>query len=286
MKIILDPPLPDAFIIFEDVATGRLHCAKTDSEGKASLYLPVGTYNLKVFKEGYKPYSTTVTVDKNLVLPITLEEIEVGVTLEVSGADPKNPTWLPPEGWTYIFSMEKIENAHAFAFADKGVSGADTHQIVARNVMEEEGYVRVQPSGGLGRAISTVYATRVAVAFRIPYVDVEGLAGGEAFAVSVGSRNGSNAYYVFVTTDGSNIYLRDYFSGNSVSIPYSTDWIVSVFDFDAEKAYLYTPAGELLAEITLTAFPVSDTYYEMSIGYYYITVDVDWVAIKSTIPFA
>jgi len=286
MKIVLDPPLPDAFIIFEDVATGRLHCAKTDSEGKASLYLPVGTYNLKVFREGYKPYSTTVTVDKDLALTIALEELKVGAVLEVSGADPKDPKWMPPDGWTYIFSMEKKENVHAFAFYDKLYSGFDTHAIAVRNIEEGEGYIRVLQDGSIDRAITTVYATRLAVAFRIPYVDVESLEGGMTYVIMLGVADGTSHLIVSVSTDGNSIVLFDFVSGNSVSIQYSADWFVFVFDFDTSKAYLYSPTGELLAELSLTATSATNVGYELAIGANYCIVDVDWIAIKSTIPFA
>jgi len=73
MRIVLDPPLPDAFIIFEDIATGRLYTAKTDSEGRASLYLPQSIYNLWVFREGYSTYKATVNVNKDLTISVTLE---------------------------------------------------------------------------------------------------------------------------------------------------------------------------------------------------------------------
>jgi len=284
MRIVLDPPLPDAFIIFEDIATGRLYCAKTDSEGKASLYLPVGTYNLMVFKEGYKAYSTTVTVDRDLVLPVTLEEVEVGVTLEVSGADPKNPVWTPSEGWTYIFSMEKIENVYAFAFMDKGAIGADTHQIGAKLVEEKEGYVRLPLTageyGGFARDISSVYATRVAIAFRIndvsAYISV----------ILVYVEDGSAGVYVGVVTDGNTIKVLDIVTNATVSIPYTTDWLVFVFDYENRKAYLYSPDGGLLTELSLGTKSVTETRYLVAIYGGYASVDVDWVAIKSTIPFS
>jgi len=205
--------------------------------------------------------------------------------LDPSCADPEDPTWTPPDGWSYIFALERLEEAYAFAFGDKDYLGSDTHQIVALSVEEKEGYVSIPSGGMLFRAISSVYATRVAIAFRIPYVDVEGLAGEETGVVGVLVEDGSAVLGVAVYTDGSKIDLEDYASRTRVSVPYSTDWMVLVFDYDALKAYLYTPAGELLAEISLTTGSTTRVGYYVVCGGNYITVDVDWVAIKSTAPF-
>ena len=68
----IDPPLANAFVIFEDIETGKLYVGKTDSQGKISLTIPKGTYWIYIVKEGFQIFKTKVLVTSNIVLTYTL----------------------------------------------------------------------------------------------------------------------------------------------------------------------------------------------------------------------
>jgi len=78
--IRLDPPVANAFVIFENVETRAIYVGKTDSQGKISLTIPKGTYIVHVVKEGYRYYKTRVVVSSNIVLSIVLTKIISPIT--------------------------------------------------------------------------------------------------------------------------------------------------------------------------------------------------------------
>ena len=81
MRIRLDPPVEGAYVILENIATGKCYCCRTGVGGTCRLYVPMGTYWIHVFKSGFVPYSKYVDITQNV-------EIEIKLTPEVIPVPP------------------------------------------------------------------------------------------------------------------------------------------------------------------------------------------------------
>jgi len=76
--ICFDPPIPNALVVFVNPNTGKVvDGGLTDSEGKISLFLKEGTYELYVSKSGYNPYHKTVQITKDTVISVNLANPDV-----------------------------------------------------------------------------------------------------------------------------------------------------------------------------------------------------------------
>lgn len=87
--IRLDPPVANAYVIFENLDTGELLVGKTDEYGMLRIKVPAGYYKIVVAKEGFEIYSTKtyITSDTNIVsvlrgLYMALEEHRTAVPID------------------------------------------------------------------------------------------------------------------------------------------------------------------------------------------------------------
>ena len=285
MRIRLDPPVPSAFIIFENVDTGEMVCTKTDENGRARAWIRVGTWWVHVFKEGYIPYSRLVEVQGDVTLTITLSPAVTEVTFEdaikklsPSGLDPNDEAWRPTDGWTYIFDLHRIEDAIALAFVDKEMSGEAEHGYGADLIEEYEGSILIHDGGILARDLSTIYLTRLAVAMKLKTIQSDG-----SVVIPVYSDNGSYHNYGLFYYYPDRIELVDAPTGQTVSAPLTYDWIVYVFDFTEAKHYVLDKDKNIIISQGLSEGPTVKKSYYFEFLPFSAELLIDWIALKTTI---
>jgi len=285
VRIRLDPPVPGAYIIFENVDTGEMICVKTDENGRARAWIREGTWWIHVFKEGYIPYSRLVEVHGDVSLTITLSPAVAEVTFEdaikklsPSGLDPNDEAWRPSDGWTYIFDLHRVEDALAFAFMDKEMLGFPEHMCYAYLVDEYEGSLLIHDGGVLARYMTTVYLIKLAIAVKLKTIQ----SGGTAY-VHVVSDDGTNSYDCQFNYYPDRIELKDLNSNLTVSSSLTYDWIVYVFDFTATKHYVLDKDKNILISQNLSATPSSGKAYAVEIPPTSAEVQIDWIALKTSI---
>ena len=283
MRIRLDPPVPGAYIIFENVDTGEMVCVKTDENGRARAWIREGTYWIHVFKEGYIPYSRLVEVHGDVSLTITLSPTEITFQdalnkLSPSGLDPNDPAWKPTDGWTCIYDLHRIEDARAFAFWDRAQIQPEKHELCIGNVVESEGAIKIPDLEGICRNIKTVYATKLAIAVKVLSI----WAGAYGWAPYVEINDGANRYVgaLGIYEDAMCLWNGD----TEVCTQHIFDWIVYVLDLTAGKHHIFDKNKNII--LSQDVQPVATTTltdYSIEISSESCELLVDWIAIKVAI---